>query len=126
MENLRHHSTTSTAPAVCNIPDVDTSGVTLVELRHGNPVADYQEAVELAKKEAHKHMEEFMLMSWFDRDRNIESPPNSTETAGDELTGYAYYGISHGATLKVDVEKGRFVFFSPRLIFNSRVPFGTG
>jgi len=106
-------SDTPHAPArpVCMIPEVDASGVTLVDLTPATPINDYQEAMELAKQEARKHMEEFMLMSWYDRDRNIESPPNSTETAGDELTGYVYYGINHGATLKVDIEDGRFVFF---------------
>ena len=111
MENTTHNTHTSTAPSICIVPDTDGSGVTLVELTPATPVSDYQEAMELAKEEARKHMDEFMLMSWFDRDRNFESPPNTTESAGDELTGYVYYGINHGAKLKVDIEQGRFVFF---------------
>ncbi|MCD6390193.1 MAG: hypothetical protein J7L69_12340 [Desulfobulbaceae bacterium] len=27
------------------------------------------------------------------------------------MPGYLFYGINHGATPKMDVEKGRFVFF---------------
>jgi len=27
------------------------------------------------------------------------------------VPGYVYYGLNHGATLKVDVKKGRFIFF---------------
>jgi hypothetical protein len=27
------------------------------------------------------------------------------------VPGYVDYGIHHGATLKVDIERGRFVFF---------------
>ena len=111
MENTTHNTSSATSPSVCLVPDTDASGVTLVELTPETPINEFNEAMELAKNEARDHMDEFMLMSWFDRDRNIESPANSTETPGDELTGYVFYGISHGATLKVDIEKGRFVFF---------------
>ncbi len=111
MEHTTHNPPTAAAPSVCLVPDTDGSGVTLVELTPETPVKDHNAAMELAKEEARKHMDEFMLMSWYDRDRNIESPANSTETPGDELTGYVYYGINHGAKLKVDIEHGRFVFF---------------
>jgi hypothetical protein len=111
MEHTTHTTAPLHSPSVCIIPDTEGSGVTLAELTPATPVKNFQEAMDLARAEARKHMEEFMLMSWFDRDRNVESPPNTTESAGDELTGYVYYGINHGAKLKVDVEQGRFVFF---------------
>jgi len=73
---------------------------------------DYQEAMALARQEAEKKLGEYMLMSWYDRDRDYESPPNTTECAGEcRKEGYIHYGLNHGATLKIDIEDGRFVFF---------------
>lgn len=104
--------TTKTDGVACTQPDADLSGVTIVELNPEIPLKDYLGAMELAKEEALEHMDDFMLMSWYDRDRDFESPQHTTES--DEpsaIPGYVYYGLNHGATLKVDVEKGRFVFF---------------
>lgn len=104
--------TTKTDGAACTQPGADLSGVTVVELNPEVPLKDYLEAMQLAKEEALEHMDDFMLMSWYDRDRDFESPQHATES--DEpsaIPGYVYYGLNHGATLKVDVEKGRFVFF---------------
>lgn len=96
----------------CTQPGSDISGVTIVELNPDATLKDYLEATELAKKEALKHMDDYMLMSWYDRDRDFESPQHATESDDPSaVAGYVYYGINHGATLKVDVEKGRFVFF---------------
>jgi hypothetical protein len=53
-----------------------------------------------------------MLLSWYDRDRDFESPQHVSECHLDSaVPGYVDYGIYHGATLKVDIEHGRFVFF---------------
>ena len=83
-----------------------------IKLYPQEKISDYQQAVILAKAEAEQRMGEFMLMSWYDRDRDFESPPNTTECAkGCEKNGYINYGLNHGATLKVDIEDGRFVFF---------------
>ena len=83
-----------------------------VSLYPENGVADYREAMALAKAEAGKRLGEYMLMSWYDRDRDYESPPNTTECAGAcEKSGYILYALSHGATLRVDIEDGRFVFY---------------
>jgi len=66
----------------------------------------------LAKEDAAKHIDDFMLMSWYDRDRDFEFPQHATESDEESaVPGYVYYGINHGATLKVDIEKERFVFF---------------
>lgn len=84
----------------------------VVSLHPAQKVADYQEAMAMAKAEALQRLGDYMLMSWYDRDRDYESPPNTTECAGDcEKNGYILYAASHGATLKVDIEGGRFVFF---------------
>ncbi|MHB8809095.1 MAG: AF1514 family protein [Desulfobulbaceae bacterium] len=83
-----------------------------VSLHPENRVAEYREAIALAKAEAEKRLGEYMLISWYDRDRDYESPPNTTECAGVcEKNGYVQYALSHGATLRVDIEEGRFVFY---------------
>jgi uncharacterized protein DUF5619 len=107
----KQDSQTLSAPA-CSRPDPDLSGVTLVELNPEAPLKDYLEAMKLAKEEAAQHVEDSMLMSWYDRDRDFESPQHATESDEEcAVPGYVEYGISHGATLKIDIEKGRFVFF---------------
>ncbi|MEA3469804.1 MAG: AF1514 family protein [Thermodesulfobacteriota bacterium] len=104
--------TTKTDGPACTQPDSDLSGVTIVELNPEAPLKDYLEATELAKEEALKHMDDFMLMSWYDRDRDFESPQHATESDDPSgVPGYVYYALNHEASLKVDVEKGRFVFF---------------
>lgn len=96
----------------CPISSADLPGVTTVNLNPESKVADYQEAMELANSEAAKRFEEYMLMSWYDRDRNFESPQNASEgPEGSPLNGYILYALHRNATLKVDVEDGRFVFF---------------
>ncbi len=97
----------------CPLPKKkDQSQVEVVVLRPEKRAADYQEAMELAKEVAAGRFEDWMLVSWYDRDRDVESPAHATECAGDcAKTGYIDYALSHGATLRVDVEDGRFVFF---------------
>jgi len=75
-------------------------------------VKDYQEATLIAKKQAGQRFEDYMLISWYDRDRDSESPPNITEKPGDgPKNGYINYGVNHGAIHKVDIKNGKFVFF---------------
>lgn len=95
----------------CPIPPPQPK-IAVVALLPAQRVVDYQEAMRLAKEEAQQRLGDAMLMSWYDRDRDYESPPNTTECPdGCEKNGYILYAASHGATLKVDVEDGRFVFF---------------
>ncbi len=83
-----------------------------IKLLPGKPLHDYQEAMRLADAEATTELGEYMLLSWYDRDRDFESPQHSSECHLDSATpGYVDYGINHGATLKIDIEDGRFVFF---------------
>jgi hypothetical protein len=96
----------------CPINSPDLSQLEVVSLQPENRVSDYQEALALAREQATQHFEEYMLVSWYDRDRDFESPPHSSECAeGCRKDGYIHYGLSHGAKLKVDIEDGRFVFF---------------
>jgi hypothetical protein len=97
----------------CALPAAaDLSKLTVVELQPEGPVADYRVAMQLANTEAKKRLGEVMLLSWYDRDRDFESPQHASECHQDSaIPGYVDYGIHHGATLKVDIEQGRFVFF---------------
>ncbi|MBI3571143.1 MAG: AF1514 family protein [Gammaproteobacteria bacterium] len=91
---------------------VDLSGITVVPLHPQPPATDYREAMRLANAEAAARLNDYMLLSWYDRDRNFEAPQHSSECHQDSaVPGYVDYGIHHGATLMVDVENGRFVFF---------------
>jgi len=98
---------------VCPIPQQpDYRGVDVVELSPQPPLKDYQQAMSIANQEAEQRLGEYMLLSWYDRDRDFESPQHSSECHADSaIPGYVDYGLNHGATLKVDIEQGRFVFF---------------
>lgn len=90
----------------------DYSGVTVVELAPEPPPADYRAAMAAADEIAKQQLTDFMLLSWYDRDRDFESPQHASECHQDSaIPGYVDYGLNHGATLKVDLEQGRFVFF---------------
>jgi hypothetical protein len=96
----------------CPINPPDLTGVEVVRLHPEGGVSGFQQAAELAGGEAAQRFTEHMLISWYDRDRDFESPPHTSEcSAGGKKEGYIHYGLHHGATLMVDVEDGRFVFF---------------
>ncbi len=98
---------------VCSIPAApDYSGVTVIDLSPQPSPADYRVAMKLADEQAEQILGEYMLLSWYDRDRDFESPQHASEChQNSAVPGYVDYGLYHGATLKVDVEQGRFVFF---------------
>ncbi len=100
-------------PPTCSIPrEPDYSGVTLVRLSPEPSPADYQQAMKLANAVADERLGDHMLLSWYDRDRDFESPQHASEChVNSAVPGYVDYGLYHGATLKVDIEDGRFVFF---------------
>ncbi len=76
------------------------------------PPADYQAAMDLARAAAARRLEEPMLLSWYDRDRDFEAPQHAGECHLDSaVPGYVDYALHHGARLKVDIQDGRFVFF---------------
>jgi len=99
--------------AACPVPaPPDLSGVTVVALHPQPRLQDYLQAMSLANAEAAARLPDYMLLSWYDRDRDFEAPQHVSEChAASAVPGYVDYGIHHGATLKVDVEDGRFVFF---------------
>lgn len=101
-------------PPACPLPQpADLSQVEQLTLTPNPPAEDYRAAMRLADEEARRRYgEDWMLLSWYDRDRDFESPQHSSECHADSaVPGYVDYGINHGARLKVDIEDGRFVFF---------------
>jgi len=98
---------------VCPLPhSPDYSGIEIIEIHSDTPLSNYQEAMTLANQHADKQLGDYMLLSWYDRDRDFESPQHSSECHADSaVPGYVDYGIYHGAKLKIDFDDGRFVFF---------------
>ena len=98
----------------CNIHrEPDYSGVTQLELEPSASISGYAEAVQLANAEAEKLFgDDYMLVSYRDGDRDFEFPQHVDEChIGSAIPGYVDYALSHGATLKVSIESGRFVLF---------------
>jgi len=97
---------------VCPLPTPpDFSGVSIVDLCPKPRLDDYRAAMELARMEAAARLEEPMLLSWYDRDRDFEAPQHVSECHQASATpGYVDYGLNHGARLMIDIESGRFVF----------------
>lgn len=95
----------------CAIPaTADLSRVTVVKLNL--PCRDYQEAMKHANDDASRRLGEHMLLSWYDRDRDFESPQHSSECHADSaVPGYVDYGLDRGTTLRVDIEDGHFMLF---------------
>lgn len=90
----------------------DHTGVEIVILRSDPEPADNRDAMRLAETEAAARLGEAMLLSWYDRDRDFESPQHTSycDRPG-AIPGDVNFGLSHGARLKVDMGQGRFVFF---------------
>jgi len=97
----------------CPVPrEADLTGVTVAALQPSPVLPDYQAALQLANTEAKQRLGEAMLLSWYDRDRDFEAPQHVSECHQDSaVPGYVDYALSRGATLKVDIDEGRFVFF---------------
>ena len=98
---------------VCDLThQADYSNVQVVELGFEQPLDDYLQAMKIANQKADELLGDHMLLSWYDRDRDFESPQHASECHQDSaVPGYVDYGIYHGAKLKIDIEQGRFVFF---------------
>jgi Domain of unknown function (DUF5619) len=102
-----------TIESKCNMPEQpDYTDVTILEFNPDPVLDDYLQAMKLANKEAENTIGEHMLLAWYDRDRDFESPQHASEChVNSAIPGYIDYALYHGATLKIDFEQGRFVFF---------------
>ena len=88
------------------------AGVLALHLHPEPLLPDYRDALQTANKEASARLETPMLLSWYDRDRDFEAPQHVSECHQASATpGYVDYALSHGASLMIDIEDGRFVFF---------------
>jgi len=102
-----------TIESKCNMPlEPDYTGVTIVELSPDPVLDDYLRAMQVANEEAERRVGDNMLLAWYDRDRDFESPQHASEChVNSAIPGYIDYALYHGATLKIDIENGRFIFF---------------
>jgi hypothetical protein len=101
----------------CTAPGYrDMGNVRVVKLMPDPPLGDYRAAMAVADAEAGNHLGDFMLLSWYDRDRDFEAPQHVSECHSDSaVPGYVDYALYRGATLMVDIDNGRFVFFYLRV-----------
>lgn len=83
-----------------------------IEMHPVTPMENFDAAKSFADAEAERRLESAMLLSWYDKDRDFESPQHAGECHEDsDIPGYVDFGINHGAELKIDIENGRFVFY---------------
>jgi len=98
--------------SVCPIGAADLRAIEQVRLEPSPPLTNYLEAMALANREAARRLGENMLLSWYDRDRDFESPQHASECHQATATpGYVDYAVHHGARLMIDLHQGRFIFF---------------
>lgn len=72
---------------------------------------DFDVAIKRASEVADERLGENMLLSWYDRERDLESPPHASEChEGCPVKGFWDYALNRGGALAVDFDDGRFVF----------------
>ena len=80
-----------------------------------NSSIDFNAAMRLARDTADRELGDNMLLSWYDRERDLESLRGASEChEGCPVKGYWDYALNRGGTLAVNIDQGRFVFcFQP-------------
>jgi hypothetical protein len=72
---------------------------------------DFNAALKRATAVADEQLGNNMLLSWYDRERDLESPAHASEChEGCLIKGYWDYALNRGGALAVDFDDGRFVF----------------
>ncbi|MFO7543069.1 MAG: AF1514 family protein [Thiobacillus sp.] len=73
---------------------------------------DFNAALNLASTLARQQLgDDTMLLSWYDRERDLESPAGVSEChEGCATKGSWDYALNRGARLVVEFDRGRFVF----------------
>jgi hypothetical protein len=73
---------------------------------------DFNAALKLAIAIAQQQLgEETMMLSWYDRERDLESPAGVSEChVGCATRGSWDYALNRGAQLAVEYDSGRFYF----------------
>lgn len=96
----------------CPLRTPDLSGVEVVQRQTTAGAGDFRQARAVAEAEAGQRFADYLLISWYDRERDFESPGHVSECGGcGPKQGYIFYALSRGARLRVTVDGGRFVFF---------------
>lgn len=73
--------------------------------------ADFNAAIRRATEVADELLGDNMLLSWYDRERELESPEHASEChEGCPIRGFWDYALNRGGALAVDFDDGRFVF----------------
>lgn len=80
---------------------------------------DFSAAIKRATAVADEQLGDNMLLSWYDRERDVESPAHVSEChEGCPIKGFWDYALNRGGTLAVDFDEGQFVFcFMPLGVF---------
>jgi len=77
---------------------------------NGTPL-DFDAALKRASALADDLLGDNMLLSWYDRERDLESPAHVSEChEGCPIKGFWDYALNRGGALAVDFDDGRFVF----------------
>lgn len=72
---------------------------------------DFDACLRHARRLAEATLGESMLLSWYDRDRDYESPAGASEChVGCDTPGYMDFAANHGGELVVNFDRGRYVF----------------
>jgi hypothetical protein len=73
---------------------------------------DFNAALKLATAIARQQLgDDMMLLSWYDRERDLESPAGVSEChVGCATKGSWDYALNRGARLAVEFDSGRFFF----------------
>jgi hypothetical protein len=72
---------------------------------------DFDAALKRAAAIADEQPGDNMLLTWYDRERDIESPAHVSECHGVcAIKGFWEYVLNRGGKLAVDFDEGRFVF----------------
>lgn len=75
-----------------------------------SPIA-FEAAMKQARATADSELDDNMLLSWYDRERDLESPRGASEChQGCPTKGYWDYALNRGGKLAVNFDQGRFVF----------------
>lgn len=90
---------------------MDTGPMKTLHLDAAELGLDFNACLKLAEAAASHLLGEAMLLSFYDRDRNLESPNGVSEChQGCETPGWIDYARNRGGTLIVNFQHGRHVF----------------
>ncbi len=82
-----------------------------LHLECGEWAADFASCHRLADRLADGLLDTPMLLSFYDRERDLESPNGVSEChQGCATPGWVDYAVNRGGTLMIDFDRGRFVF----------------